>query len=94
MLTSKSPLLPYRIIQPLTTTIAVQVSVYEAGQTPACQELQQKARKLTEKTLEACQYRRSAPGQVYSHSHIIPQVFTCPTFALTTPPPPPIPPSL
>ena len=43
---------------------AEQIASYEAGHTLACVELQQKARKLTEKTLEACQYRRSAPGQV------------------------------
>ncbi|KAK9854470.1 hypothetical protein WJX84_007621 [Apatococcus fuscideae] len=45
-------------------SIAERIATYESGHTPACVELQQKACKLTEKTLEACQYRRSAPGQV------------------------------
>ncbi|KAK9863470.1 hypothetical protein WJX84_002271 [Apatococcus fuscideae] len=44
--------------------MAEKVAIYELGHTPACTELQQKARKLTEKTLEVCQYRRSAPGHV------------------------------
>lgn len=49
---------------------ALQVAAYEAGHTAACVELQQKARKLTEKTLEACQYRRLAPGQVSCHVQV------------------------
>ncbi|KAK9840500.1 hypothetical protein WJX74_010779 [Apatococcus lobatus] len=45
-------------------SIAKKIAAYESEHTPACLELKQKAHKPIEKTLSACQHRRSAAGQL------------------------------